>query len=223
MRIVTKGRARPSFRPLSTLRALRTTAGTRGLATTACPRAASVGARITPIRAACQSSRPPKTATAATAPATIVSGSPMPRSRPDRLGSRVQRRMSRLDESAKRTITRAASSRRIEQLPIRRQLDDAEHGAAEDADDGEEDRCRDDRRCQALRDEGVRQDRQGDEDQRMDHVAVPPRARGSARIFRRVPPDELGRAPDPAEGAATSSASAGRHGGRTPCTRRTGS
>ena len=87
-------------------------AGTRGLATTAWPSAASVGARITPTSAACHGSMPPKTSAAATAPAAIVSGNPTPRSRPDRLGSFVQRPMSRLDASAKRTMTRAPSRRR---------------------------------------------------------------------------------------------------------------
>ena len=110
-RMVTNGRASPSLRPLSTLRALRMTSGTRGFATTAWPRAASVGARITPTRPACQGSRPRRRA-ATTAPATIVSGSPIPSSRPDRLGSFVQRRMLRLDASAKRTMTSAASRSR---------------------------------------------------------------------------------------------------------------
>ena len=41
----TMGRAMPSLRPLSTLRPWRTRTGTSGLLTTACPSAASVGAR----------------------------------------------------------------------------------------------------------------------------------------------------------------------------------
>ena len=126
-RIVTNGSARPSLSPLSTLRALRMTAGTRGLATTAWPSAASVGASITPTSAACQGSTPPKITRAAAVPATIVSGSPIPSSRPDRLGSVVQRRTSRLDASAKRTITSAAFQQEDHQLVVHRQVDDAEH------------------------------------------------------------------------------------------------
>src|SRR4051794_5704947 len=111
-RIVTNGSARPSLSPLSTLSAFRTTAGTRGFATTAWPSAASVGERITPMRPACQTARPGSTMSATRAPTIIVNGSPTPRRRPDRAGSRVQRWTSSADESANRTITSAASSSR---------------------------------------------------------------------------------------------------------------
>ena len=75
------GRAMPSLSPLSMFSACRIRAGTRGLETTALPRAASVGASIAPSVAASQTSRSPSTASAASQPNRIASGSPMPSSR----------------------------------------------------------------------------------------------------------------------------------------------
>jgi len=46
---ITTGSARPSLRPLSTLMACFSRAGTLGLVSTACPRAASVGVRIAAV------------------------------------------------------------------------------------------------------------------------------------------------------------------------------
>ncbi len=67
----------PSLSPLSTLRPWRTRDGTRGSVTTACPSAASVGASTIASRTASMNASCPNTATPASAPATIVSGSPI--------------------------------------------------------------------------------------------------------------------------------------------------
>ena len=98
----------------------------------------------------------------------------MPRSRPERLGSVVQRR----DVEARRIGEEDHHEGRLQQedqeLCVGRQLDDAEHGPGHETDGGKEDGRRDDRRCQPLREEGVRQQRKRDEDQGVDHLAVPP-------------------------------------------------
>ena len=80
-RRTTAGRRSPSLSPLSTLSPWRIRSGTRSSLTTACPSAASVGARTTPRITASQNERTPKIAAAAIAPSAIVSGRPMPSSR----------------------------------------------------------------------------------------------------------------------------------------------
>ena len=59
----------PSFRPLSTLRPWRTRSGSRGSVTTACPSAASVGARMTASRSASGHDSEPKRTRATPKPA----------------------------------------------------------------------------------------------------------------------------------------------------------
>ncbi len=109
---VTTGRTMPSLSPLSTFSTWRIRFGICRLVATALPRAASVGARIAPIRKPSAIEMSGTSHDAARPPKTIVSGSPMPRSRPGI--SRNWRRMIPMSTrvaSAKRTSTRVASAR----------------------------------------------------------------------------------------------------------------
>ena len=78
---VRKGTDPPSFSPLSTLSAWRIRSGTRSLVTIAWPSPASVGARTVPTIAASQIVKLVKRRDAMVAPAAIVRGRPMMRSR----------------------------------------------------------------------------------------------------------------------------------------------
>ena len=77
MKSSTRGRAMPSLRPLSTLSAWRMRTGTRGLETTAWPRAASVGASTAASRAASHSVSAGNRPAAIAMPSTMVSGMPI--------------------------------------------------------------------------------------------------------------------------------------------------
>ena len=100
----------PSLRPLSTLSPWRTRAATRGSVTTACPSAASVGARITPTITASPRVNWRKTTPATSAPSAMVRGRPMPRSRAGRPNSARSALKSMRDASQKRTRASVASA-----------------------------------------------------------------------------------------------------------------
>ena len=78
--------------------------------TTAWPRAASVGARITPTITASQKVNSPKITAAASAPSAIVSGSPIPSSRSGTEAPRRKALRSMLEASEKRTSASVASA-----------------------------------------------------------------------------------------------------------------
>ena len=118
----TTGRAIPSLRPLSTLRPWRIRTGTSRLLTTACPSAASVGARTAPMRTASQSPRPGRIVQAARAPAATVRGRPMPSSRAGRLPSSRRCARSMRAASVKSTSTSVSSVR-----PSSRPLPESSH------------------------------------------------------------------------------------------------
>ena len=84
-----RGTQMPSLRPLSTLRSSRIAAGTRGLETTGCPRAASVGASTTERTATSTNWRSGNRTAPTTPPSRIVNGRPSVSSR---TGRRVFRR-----------------------------------------------------------------------------------------------------------------------------------
>ena len=74
----TNGTQIPSLSPLSTLSPWRIRAGMRGSVTTACPSAASVGAKTTARMTASAAVSWSKITAATTAPSAMVSGSPIP-------------------------------------------------------------------------------------------------------------------------------------------------
>ena len=78
--------------------------------TTAWPRAASVGARITPTITASQKVNSPKITAAASAPSAIVSGSPIPSSRSGTEAPRRSAPRSMLEASEKSTSASVASA-----------------------------------------------------------------------------------------------------------------
>ena len=165
MRIVTNGRVRPSFSPLSTLIALLTTAGTRGSATTACPSAASVGARITPIRPACHGIIPGNRTSAMTAPRSMVSGRPIPRSGPTTRfagpAADIERRRVREEHQDEGGLEHGHDDLTARQVAKQQR-------AGDEPDRHEEDRDGDDRPLQAPRHEGVREEGAGEQRQRRD-------------------------------------------------------
>ncbi len=100
----------PSLSPLSTFSAWRIRGGTRGSVTTACPRAASVGASTTARITASQAVSWPKIAAAPTAPSAIVSGNPRPSSRAGSPTSRRSSRRSTREASLNSTNANVASA-----------------------------------------------------------------------------------------------------------------
>ena len=84
--------------------------GTAGLETTACPSAASVGARTAASRNALQSSSSSNSSAAATAPKPIVNGIPMPSRRAGTATFMRSRRKSILAASLKSTSTSVSSA-----------------------------------------------------------------------------------------------------------------
>ena len=104
------GTQSPSFNPLSTFRPCRIREGTRSSDTTVWPRAASVGATAMARRAASTTLRPGSTRSADPIPATIVRGSPIPRSRAGTASSRVSAPRLIFDASEKRTSARVVSA-----------------------------------------------------------------------------------------------------------------
>ena len=101
----------PSFSPDSTFSPCRMREGRRGSMTTACPSAASVGARITArIRSSARLNEPNSPAPTAQ-PAAIVSGRPIPSRRAGRLYSRRSAGTSILEASANRTSVSVSSAR----------------------------------------------------------------------------------------------------------------
>jgi len=106
-----RGTQIPSLRPLSTFSPWRMRDGRLGSVTTACPSAASVGARRMPTTRASTSVSEGKSAAAAAAPATTVSGSPIPSRRAGTAYSRRSARRSILAASAKSTSVSVASAR----------------------------------------------------------------------------------------------------------------
>jgi hypothetical protein len=100
----------PSFNPLSTLSACRTSSGTRGFDTTASPSAASVGARIVPTTAASQTLSPPNITAARHQPKAMVRGSPSPRRRLGRATSERHDPLFTAIASVKSTRTSVASN-----------------------------------------------------------------------------------------------------------------
>ena len=106
----------PSLSPLSTFRPWRIRPGTRGSVTTAWPRAASVGARITPMMTASQKVSWSKITPAASAPRAIVSGRPIPSRR---IGTEISRRssprsMREASEKSTSASVASASARTVE-------------------------------------------------------------------------------------------------------------
>ncbi len=112
MKMITNGRAMPSFRPLSTFRPSRTGCGTLRSTITDWAREASVGARTAPTRAASQMSRPANMRAASAQPSPIVSGSPMASSRDGSERSRTSRAASISNASLNRTRIRVSSKTR---------------------------------------------------------------------------------------------------------------
>jgi hypothetical protein len=109
----------PSFSPLSTFRPWRMREGIRGSETTACPSAASVGARTIASNTASMNASRPKTATPARAPATIVSGSPMAsRRRGTTYWRRSARRSIREASEKSTTVSVASATQRTDSLRI---------------------------------------------------------------------------------------------------------
>ena len=101
----------PSLSPDSTFRPCRMREGSRGSVTTACPSAASVGARITARISTSARLNEPNSPAPTAQPAAIVSGSPIPSSR---RGSRYSRRSARTsirEASANSTSVRVTSAR----------------------------------------------------------------------------------------------------------------
>ena len=84
-------------------------AGTRGLLTTACPSAASVGASTVPMIAASQKERSVSSRAAAAVPNAMVSGIPMPRRRRGSSSFCLRAERLILAESVNSTSARAIS------------------------------------------------------------------------------------------------------------------
>ena len=109
----------PSLSPLSTLSPWRIREGTLGSVTTACPRAASVGASTIESSTASMRTSSPSRPTPASVPATIVSGSPIASSRSGTTYSRRKAARSIREASEKSTTTSVASAtQRTVPLPI---------------------------------------------------------------------------------------------------------
>ena len=111
------GTQMPSLSPLSTFSPWRIRAGMRGSVTTACPSAASVGARTTARITASSTVSAPRSAAAATAPSAIVSGSPMPSRRTGTSTARRSCPRSMREASQKSTSARVASAR-VRTVPL---------------------------------------------------------------------------------------------------------
>ena len=104
------GTQMPSLRPLSTFRLWRIRSGSDGSVTTACPSAASVGARITASSSASDQLRPVSVSMPAASPAASVSGSPIPSSRDGSAYSRPSARRSMREASENSTNVSVAST-----------------------------------------------------------------------------------------------------------------
>ena len=100
----------PSFNPLSTLIAWRIFSGIRGEVTTTFPRAASVGERMKAIRQSTQMPAEGKRGTASNVPVSMVSGSPMNKSRKGMPFSRSNLFRLMVEASTKRINTRVSSA-----------------------------------------------------------------------------------------------------------------
>ena len=111
------GTQMPSFRPLSTFRPWRTRDGSRGSVTTACPSAASVGARITARSRASGHESAPRSMVPTAKPTMSVSGSPSPSRRAGIETSSRNAARSILDASPKRTRASVASARSLTGSP----------------------------------------------------------------------------------------------------------
>jgi hypothetical protein len=110
--IRSSGTQMPSFNPDSTFNPCRMREGRRASVTTACPSAASVGARMIASSSASPRLSSPKRPAASAQPARIVSGRPIPSSRSGTAYSRRSAPMSIRDASAKSTrvsVTSASS------------------------------------------------------------------------------------------------------------------
>ena len=106
----TAGNAMPSLRPLSTLIAWRIRTGTACAETTACPRAASVGASNAASNAASQNKNDGKAWIASNVPPAIARGRPMSNMRTGKLWSRRRRVKSMRAASVNNTSTSVNSA-----------------------------------------------------------------------------------------------------------------
>ncbi len=100
----------PSFSPLSTLRPWRTRDGSRGSVTTACPSAASVGARTTARSNASGHDNASRSTSPTPKPTRMVSGRPIPSSRAGIETSSLSACRSIREASPKRTRASVASA-----------------------------------------------------------------------------------------------------------------
>ncbi len=107
---ITIGNTIPSFKPLSTFSVWRIRNGMEGLLTTACPSAASVGARMAASNAASQIENSGTINLATTAPSKIVSGKPTPSNRNGIRYCLASNRKRILEASVNKTMTSVNSA-----------------------------------------------------------------------------------------------------------------
>ena len=164
----------PSLRPLSTLRPWRSRTGSRRSLTTACPSAASVGARMAASSAASTSVRSRKTRQPGGARRGYVSGSPTPSSRTGQPGVRSAACAGRSGSaSVNRTSTSVASTRIETTSPSRPRSNSRRLPPSDEQARRREDHRGGDRRQCATpsRDHREAEDRDRD-DQQLDHCVI---------------------------------------------------